>query len=65
MQTRGKKPTTRPEKTVRIPDNPEQSKRFMETAREVEAGESAEAFETAFKKVTEPKSGSDKRKERR
>lgn len=36
-------------------DDPEQSKRFVETAREVEADESAEAFEKAFKKVAEPK----------
>jgi hypothetical protein len=32
-------------------DDPEQSKRFIETAREVEADESAEAFDKAFKKI--------------
>ncbi len=35
------------------PDDPEQSKRFVETAREVEAGEKPEDFERAFKKVVQ------------
>lgn len=32
-------------------DDPEQSKRFIETAREIEADESKEAFERAFQKI--------------
>lgn len=37
------------------PDDPEQSKRFAETAREVEADESPGAFDRAFKTVAQPK----------
>lgn len=33
------------------PDNPEQFKRFIEMAREVEADESPDAIDRAFKKV--------------
>jgi hypothetical protein len=33
------------------PDDPEQSKRFLEAAREAEAEDSEEAAERAFKKV--------------
>jgi hypothetical protein len=33
------------------PDNPEQFKRFLETAREVEADESPDAVDRAFKRV--------------
>lgn len=33
-------------------DDPKQSERFIKTARELEADESGEAFERAFKKVT-------------
>ena len=36
------------------PDDPEQSKRFIETAREVGADEQAEAFDQAFKAITSP-----------
>lgn len=43
------------EKSAPKSDNPEQSKRFIETARDVEVDESAEAFEKAFKKVVQPK----------
>jgi hypothetical protein len=35
----------------RKPDDPEQSKRFIDTAREVEADETEEGAERAFKKV--------------
>ena len=39
----------------------EQSKRFIEKAREIEADESRDVFERAFKKIVPPqKSGSDK-----
>ena len=37
------------------PDDPEQSKRFIDTAREVEADESPEAFERAFEAVVKAK----------
>ncbi len=44
------------------PDDPEQSKRFIDTAREVEADESPEAFERAFERVVRPKDVEPKRK---
>ena len=34
------------------PDDPEQSKRFIETAKEVEADDDPQEFDQAFKKVT-------------
>lgn len=37
------------------PNNPEQSKRFVDKAREVEADETEEGADRAFKKVTQPK----------
>jgi hypothetical protein len=40
-----------PRKPKPKPDDPAQSKRFIETAREAEAEESEEAAERAFKKV--------------
>lgn len=41
------------------PDDPEQSKRFIEGAREAEVEEAPEAFERAFKKIvtSKPKVG--------
>jgi hypothetical protein len=36
------------------PDNPEQFKRFIDMAREVEADESPEALDRAFNKVVRP-----------
>ena len=45
----GKKPTP---KQVRKPDDPEQYKRFLETAEEVEADDDPQVFDRAFKKVT-------------
>lgn len=35
----------------RPPDDPEEYKRFLETAKEVEADESEESFNRAFKRV--------------
>jgi hypothetical protein len=35
-------------------DDPEQSKRFVDMAREVEADEDPDAFERAFKRVIRP-----------
>ena len=41
-------------------DDPEESKRFIETARKIEADERPESFERAFKKVViPPKKNSD------
>lgn len=37
------------------PDDPEQSKRFIDMAREVELDERPEAFEKAFSRVTKKK----------
>ena len=37
------------------PDDPAQSKRFVETAREIEADESGDAFRRAFEKIVPPK----------
>jgi hypothetical protein len=45
-----------PQKPKPQPDNPEQFKRFLETAREVEVDESPEALERALNKVLRPKS---------
>lgn len=49
-----------PRKPAPKQDDPEQSKRFIETARELETDESGEAFERTFRKVVpakSPKSG--------
>lgn len=43
-----------PRKPNPPPDNPEQSKRFIETAREIETDESRETFERTFKKIAKP-----------
>lgn len=45
-----RKPTPKPK-----PDDPVQSKRFIETAKEVGADDDAEALERAFKKVASSK----------
>lgn len=39
----------------RKPDDPEQSKRFIDAAREAEADETEDGADRAFKKVTSPK----------
>lgn len=39
-------------KNAAQPDDPEEYKRFLETAKKIEADESPEAFDRAFKKVT-------------
>lgn len=46
---------TMPEKKQRTQDNPEQSKRFIEAARKVEADESEKGADRAFKKVAPKK----------
>jgi hypothetical protein len=44
-----------PRKPKSPPDDPEQSKRFIDMARAVEADESKDALERAFSKVVQPK----------
>jgi hypothetical protein len=44
-----------PRKRAPKPDNPEQSKRFIDMAREIGADASKEEFERAFKKIVAPK----------
>jgi hypothetical protein len=39
------------------PDDKEQSQRFVETAKALEADESGKVFERAFKKVARPQKG--------
>ncbi|MGE3783266.1 MAG: hypothetical protein AB7H71_11045 [Alphaproteobacteria bacterium] len=39
-------------------DDPEQSKRFVETARQIEADETGEVFRRAFAKIVPPKNSS-------
>jgi hypothetical protein len=48
-------------KPVPKPDDPKQSKRFVETAEEVGADTDDEALERAFKKIAQPKMGAVKR----
>ena len=43
-------------KSAPKPDDPEQSKRFLETAKEVEADDDPQAFERAFKNISKEKS---------
>lgn len=49
-----------PRKPTPKPDDPEQSKRFIETAKEVGAADDTEALERAFKKIIPVKSQSRK-----
>ena len=42
-------------KSAPKPDDPEESQRFIDTAREVEASEDPKDFERAFDKVAPPK----------
>jgi hypothetical protein len=44
-----------PRKPANPPDDPEQSKRFIDMAREVEATGTKEEFERVFKKVAKEK----------
>jgi hypothetical protein len=45
------KPKPAPKRQNLKPDDPEQSKRFVEAAREIEADETGEAFRRAFEKI--------------
>jgi uncharacterized membrane protein len=51
-----KKPTPAPKETSQKPDDPEQSRRFIEAARQIEADETGEAFRRAFEKIVPPQS---------
>ena len=42
--------------SVPKPDDPEQSRRFVEAARQIEADETGEAVDRAFRKIVPPKS---------
>jgi len=53
MRTKRKR-TTKPPPVLK-PDDPEQSKRFVETAREIEADETGEAFRRALEKIVPPR----------
>jgi hypothetical protein len=44
-----------PRKPAPKPDNPEQFKRFQQTAREVGADKQGEAFDRVFERVVRPK----------
>jgi len=44
-----------PDRANPKPDDPEQSKRFIETARHIGADETGEAFRRAFEKIVPPK----------
>jgi hypothetical protein len=50
-----------PRKPAPKPDDPEQSRRFIETAREIGTDESPEAFERAFKKIVPRKPPADQK----
>jgi hypothetical protein len=57
MKARTKvKPRAAPKRQNLKPDDPVQSKRFVEAAREIEADETGEAFRRALEKVVPPKS---------
>jgi hypothetical protein len=48
-------PVPKPKRRTPKPDDPAQSKRFVETAREIEADETGEAFRRALEKIVPPK----------
>jgi hypothetical protein len=54
MQTRSKKTAVRSQKAHQ-PDDPEQSKRFLEAAKESGADETEKGAERAFKAVVKPR----------
>ena len=50
------RPKPAPKRRSLKPDDPAQSKSFVEAARETEADETGEAFRRAFEKIVPPKS---------
>lgn len=58
---RASKSVTKPAQTKRTPDDPEQSKRFLEAAKAAGANETDKAAaDKAFKAVVKPRKGSKK-----
>jgi hypothetical protein len=55
MAAKTKTRATAPKPTSRKPDNPEQFRRFVETAKEIGVDEDPEALDRAFRKVVQPK----------
>jgi hypothetical protein len=55
MQTASKKPAARPSKGSKTADDPEQSKRFLEAAKEAGADETEKGADRAFKSVVKPR----------
>jgi hypothetical protein len=53
-----------PRKPAAPPDDPEESQRFLDTAREVDASEDPEDFDEAFKKVARPAPKADLRQKK-
>jgi hypothetical protein len=54
------KPKAAPKGATPKPNDPEQSKRFIETARETKVDETGEAFRRIFDKIVPPKSSAPK-----
>jgi hypothetical protein len=50
-----KEPKPQPKRKNPKPDDPEQSKRFIEAARQTEVDETGEAFRQVFEKIVPPK----------
>jgi len=57
MQSMPRKPDQKPKKS----SDPEEYKRFLQAAREVEAEQDSEAFDRAFKKIAKAKPENPKR----
>jgi hypothetical protein len=57
MKTKRNRDQPEAKRRVPKPDDPEQSRRFVEAARQIEADETGEAFDRAFRKIVPPKSG--------
>lgn len=57
---RASKPAAKPTQTKREPDDPKQSKRFLEAAREAGADETEKGAGRAFKAVVKPRKTGEK-----
>jgi hypothetical protein len=57
MKTKTPKPTAAKTRKAKA-DNPEQFRRFVETARKIGVDENPEVFDRAFEKIVPPKSPS-------
>jgi len=58
MKTKRNRDQPETKRRVPKPDDPEQSRRFVKAARQIEADETGEAFRRAFEKIVPPKSSS-------